>query len=220
MRYCRLLIILSLLGFFHAALAWSNPKPPPVSGVLQMFDAFNQLEGQFRKDQWEESRQTILYIQTYYSRLAQELKASIDNRTVHRFGFLINRLKTKVENGEQEAAQETYMQLQSHFLEIMEQYEYPAPPAIMIYSRYLEEAINGLEKGDFHEAAEEMAEILALRAHGRKALEQKAVAAAEISTFFATVERAEQAAREENLLEAKESLQQLRALINNYLPNS
>lgn len=213
----RLFIVPALFFTFNAPAAWC--KPPPLSGIFQMFDAFNDLESEFRSEEWEAAEQTILGIQAYYSRLSHELKKGIDNKTVHKFGFLITRLKNKIETRELEAVDDTYMKLQSLFLEIMDQYDYPVPPAIIIYNRYIDEALEGLARGDFLEAAEEMKELVELRDHGDKALEQKAVSTAERNTFFATIENAEKAARDKNPLATKEHLQKLKLFINNYLPN-
>jgi len=211
-------VMLTLLGttvlffvLFQPSLVWSKPKP--VEGIYKMFDAFNKLETELRDDRWDDSINTINYIQNYYGNLSKILKVTVNEKIVNKFGFHISSLKSKVRGRNLEGIETDYMEMQRLFIDIMDHYEYQVPPAIIILGRYLDEAKEGLEEKEFSETVEEMKEIAGLRSKVERAFSELGLSADTIDNFFNTVTKVEKAANEKNEIEARTGLQELENIL-------
>lgn len=129
------------------------------AAVLEMFENFNELETHFRNSKWEEAEKTVAKVESDYMGLVGKLKGTVDAKTLQKFSFLMGGFKKTMSRRHAEDMEKPYMRIQNLFVDIMEQLDYPNPPALMILDLYIEEAIEFLEKGDFHQIAEEMEEV-------------------------------------------------------------
>lgn len=129
------------------------------AAVMEMFDNFNELEAQFRNGRWDEAEKIVDKVEADYMGLVGKLKGTVDAKTLQKFSFLMGGFKKTMSRKHAEDMEKPYMQIQTLFVDMMEQLDYPDPPVLMIISLYIKEAVEFLEKGDLHQVAEEMEEI-------------------------------------------------------------
>jgi len=206
-------LLLMLCSWMPAAAAG---RPAPVPGVMRMFDAFNELEESTRGGEWDEAIATVKKIEADYRRLVPSLKGTVDGKVLQRFGFLITDFKKKVASKDSEKVEKPFRNLQSIFFDIMDYYEYPAPPVLMVAARNIDEAGEVLARGEVDDAGEEMEEIAGFRPRIEKALAAEGVAADKITAFFALVAKGEEQAEDNDAAGLAATLERLAAFMAPY----
>lgn len=160
MRTAIVVVVVALAGVF---MMQGSPLAKELSGneaaVMEMFENFNGLETAFRSGKWEEAEKTVGKIESDYMGLVGKLKGTVDAKTLQKFGFLMGGFKKTLSRKNAEDLEKSYMEIQTLFIDMMEQLDYPNPPALMVIGLYIEEAQEFLESNDLHQVAEEMEEI-------------------------------------------------------------
>lgn len=188
------LLTVLLIGFILILPSLAAAKAEPVPGVMEMFNNFNELEESFRSGEWEEAAAKVEKIEQDYKNLVKDLKGAVDGKTIQKFGFLIGSFKNSLASKDKESVEKPFVNLQSMFIEIMDNYDYPAPPVLIILARYLEEAKEAVEKGNLSEAGEELEEISEFKDRASKAFSAQGVSSDQIAEFFEMIEQGERLA--------------------------
>ena len=188
-------------------------KPKPVPGVMAMFNNFNELEEGFRSGEWDKATATVSKIEADYKNLVQDLKGTIDGKIIQKFGFLIGSFKKHLESKDSETVEKPFLNLQSMFIDIMDHYDYPSPPVLIIVARYIDEANEALEKNDLGDAGEELEEIGGFKDRVVKAFTEKGLSKTNIDEFFEMVEQGEGIAEKNDQAGMKALLDKLHVVV-------
>lgn len=213
------LIALLLFCLTLALPCMAADKAKPVPGVMEMFNNFNELEESFRGDKWDEAIATVQKIENDYKSLVKDLKGTVDGKTIQKFGFLIGSFKKSLESKDQESIEKPFVNLQTMFIDVMNYYDYPAPPVLIILARYIDEAKEALEKGDIDDAGEEMEEIGGFKDRTIAALTDKGVSPGETNNFFEMVEQGKSLAEKKDKAGFEAVLEKLATFLAPYAEN-
>lgn len=194
-----------LLVNVNSALAKEQPLPE----LMGMFENFNVLEEQFRDGQWDKAIEKVSTIESDYKAMVPKLKGTVSGETIQKFSFLIGGFKKKLAEKESEGLEKPFVNLQSLFLDIMDHYAYPSPPVLLIISRYVGEAKESLEKGNFADVGEEMEEIASFQKRTITAMQENAMDIAKGNALFEHAEKVEQAAKAGNKEESEKLLAEM-----------
>jgi len=188
------------------------------AAVMDMFEEFYELESEFREEKWEEAEQVVAKIEQEYLNLVGTLKGTVDAKLLQKFSFLMGSFKKRLAKRNAEDMEDPYMELQGLFVDMMEQMDYPNPPVLIIYGLYVDEALEFMEKNNFHQVAEEMEEI--------EFFEDRAIAEAKganmndrkLKQFIELAEETNELAEKKKGRETIEkNLKEMKSLISSYL---
>lgn len=212
LAYLLLALSLALAGVLPA-----GAKEKPLPRVMAMFENFNELEENFRSGHWEEAMTVVKKVEADYKILVGEVKGTVEEKTIQKFGFLIASVKKGLGGKNGEELEKPYVNLQTLFLDIMELYDYESPPVLIIVSRYLNEAQEALEKGEFAAAAGELGEIRGFKARSAKAILGKGGSEAEVKALEELAASVEAKAKAKDKPGAEEGLGQMKSMIGKYV---
>ena len=176
------------------ANAGAATKPKPVDGLMHMFDTFNELEEEFRENNWDEAMEIVVKIEKEYKSLINDLKGKTDPKLIHKFGFVIGNFKKTLAKKDPEAIEKPYMMIQDLFLDIIDAFDYPHPPVLNVLNRWVDESKEYLESDNYRDVAEEMEEI---EHHKDRALKTVKGDHDLVMDFFEQAEKAQQLAEAE-----------------------
>lgn len=209
-------IVFLCLGVFCflPGVRQAEAKEKPVEGVWGIFDEFGKFEAQFRHGNWSEAKELLTTIDNDYKKLVGSLKSTVDANTLQKFGFLLPSMQKKVEAKNAEELEKPYALIQGLFLDIMNFYDYPNPPVLILTARYLGYAKEGLAKDSLKDVAEEMGEILSFKPRLLAAFKEKGLADPE--GFIAKVESTQKAAKEKEKGSVAKQLTELADVVAPY----
>lgn len=212
----RIVVALVMFGctFMLSNTAFAKAKPVP--GIMGMFTNFNELEESFRGDDWAAAMSTVKKIEKDYKVLVKDLKGTVDGKTIQKFGFLIGSFKKHLSTKDQEAVEKPFLNLQTMFIDIMDNYDYEAPPVLIIVARYIDEAKEALEKNAIDDVGEEMEEIGGFKDRVVKAFTEKGMGKEKIDAFFEMVEQGDELAKNEDKAGLEALLEKLAGVMAPY----
>ena len=127
--------------------------------VMEMFESFNELEAEFRSGKWDEAKKEFKEVEATYKKVLRKLRGQVGSKLFQATSSALKDVEAGMGKKDSEALEEPYMKVQGHFIDIMEQLDYPSPPVLIIIDMYIDEAQEFLEKGDLNQVAEEMEEV-------------------------------------------------------------
>lgn len=195
----------------------ATAKETPIPGLMDMFTNFNMLEEQFRSDKWDEADTTVKKIDDDYRLLVPDLKGKVEAKQIQKFGFLIKSLKKSIEGRNAETLEKPYMNLQSLFLDLMENFAYTTPPSLIIADLYIEEAMEALEDKHYSFVSEEMEELEDLKSRITETLTAQGAAPAVSQDFFELAETMEGLISQKNYEEIENNLKKMKELLKPYI---
>jgi len=185
--------------------------------VMDMFERFNELETEFRDSKWEEAEKKVSEIEAEYIGLVGTLKGTVDAKLLQKFSFLMGSFKKRLAKKSPEEMEEPYMELQNLFVDMMEQLNYPYPPVLMLYSIYVDEAFEYLEKNNFHQIAEEMEEIEFFEGRAIAEVKKAKKNDRKLKQFIKLSEKTNKIAEKKNRGAIERNLKEMKSLITSYL---
>jgi len=127
--------------------------------VVEMFESFYELESEFRSGNWEEAREEFKKVEATYKKVLKTLRGQVGSKLFRETSSALKEFRAMMDKKDAEALEVPYMKVQNHFMDIMEQLDYPSPPVLIIIDMYIEEAKEFLGKDELNQVAEEMEEI-------------------------------------------------------------
>jgi hypothetical protein len=193
-------ITLLVPGFSLAA------KPQPVEELMGMFTTFNELETHIRSNQWDKAQAVLKEVEGDYGRVVEKLKPHVDDKLLHKFGFLMKTLEKRMAMKDPEKTEHPYMNLQAMFIDIMDNFDYPRPPVLLIISLYVDESKEYLERDEYYSISEEMEEIEHFRKRAIGSAKAAGMDTAKLKEFFELGERVQGLAGKKDRKAAGETL--------------
>lgn len=208
-------MLATFLGVFAVLVTGgvSAAGPPPIPAVWEMFSTYSGIESHIRNGQWDAARDEMKELEKQYILLADQLKPVVDGPTIQKFRFVIGSLKKRMELRDREQAEKPLLMLQNLFLDIMEYYEYPVPPGVMLATLWVQESVEYLEAKNLAGVGEEMAELFGLRPRITDGFKKRNVSPEDIDMFFATAEEVSLAARDRYVEQVEKGLAKLQRML-------
>ncbi len=178
------LTVLLFLTLVFAVPMVSAQKPKPIPKVMGIFKGLSGLEEGFRGGEWDEALEVVEKIEADFGSLTGELKGKVDDRLIKKFTFIVTVLKKELASKDAERVEKPSIKLQELLLDIMNHFDYPDPPILLMADQILEEAGEEAEEKNYENTAEEMDEIEAMKGVIIKALKDKGVSAEKAVEFF------------------------------------
>ncbi|OGW50166.1 MAG: hypothetical protein A2Z50_04060 [Nitrospirae bacterium RBG_19FT_COMBO_42_15] len=208
-------ILVLVIFTFFADNAFAKPAPP--KKLEGMFGEFSELEGKFKSGKWNEAKATLEEISESFGKMVTELKKNVKGTIVNDFEFILNNLKKSLAEKNLERSEKNYIALQKLFFEIMDVYEYKTPPIIKIIDKYINEAMEALEKNDFTRVLSEMDEVDAFFEQAIKLLEKKGMSQKDHDDFHAAVKDVISSGKAKDGAKAEAGLKKLKKLSARFL---
>lgn len=212
----KIVVALCLL-VFGLGLQQAEAKEKPSPELYRIFNSFNDLETKIRSENWAESILALVKVNSDYKAIATLLRPTVDAEDSKTFDRLRAGLQKTLEDKDAEGAEKPYIQIQEFFLDIMNRFDYPNPPALMVAARYVKKAKAELGKGKRKEVSGEMEEIVELKNHILAALQEKG--ASDPNGFFKKVESVAEAVEGGNNDKAAKVLAELDQYLAPYQAN-
>ena len=213
--------IFRILLTLFVALTLSTPgvassKSKPLPGLMDMFTNFLNLEEQYRSNEWNEATGVVSKIEGDYLSLVGSMKGTVDTKLIQKFGFLIKNLKSKLAAKDLDGTEQSTQLLMDLFFQMMDFYDYPNPPALIVMDRYLHEAHEESEEGHLEHTVEGMEQFLAMQGVLTKGFAEKGLSEHDINEFFALVAEIKTQAENGNKEEVLSKLDKIDSIIGQF----
>lgn len=190
-------IVLSLM-LLSISFNMSLAGPDTASGLAAMFDEFTEFEEKIESGEWEDSHLVLQEINTAFVKILPELRASCHFKDIEQYGFLVGKLKDSISNKNAVNSQKIYIALQCLFFDLMDNYKYKIPPELEITAKYLLEAEDHYNAGNYYEVINEMNEICCFWEKVSKKLTTKGVSSRELENCGRMLVKVKSAAKDKN----------------------
>lgn len=189
-------------------------KPQPVEELMGIFNHFNELETHIRNNQWDQAQAVLKEVGSDYDKIVEKLKPHVDGKLLHKFDFLMKKLEMRMSLKDPEKTEQPYMNLQEMFIDIMDNFDYPRPPVLLIMALYVKESQEYLKRDVYHSISEEMEEIEHFRKRAIGSAKASGMDTAKLKEFFELGESVQGLAAKKDKKAAGETLDKMSGILS------
>jgi hypothetical protein len=214
--FSAVLILLFTASFIFAAnLVPKKPAPPPHLAVI--FDIFFKVEDDFESGNWNAALKATYKVDSTFRKMLPELNKQVLNALLEDFSAALSNLRHSLKNKDMRGAEEKFVEIESLFLTIMDNYEYKISPTMLLIDKYISVAEQALRKKNFGWVAEEMTEIGDFIYREESRLRNEGVPYEDIEKFKRAVREVRAAGEAKSSKKAKAGIRTLKALSARFL---
>jgi len=212
-RAIRIITLCLSIFLFETASA----KETPPEEVVEMFSILSTVEEHFEKKEYDEAQKHMLHGKETLKKILPILEKKSRQSDLNNFKESYIKLYENIKYYDTDLLQKSYIELNEHFIKLIDIYEFKVPPFLSRIDSYLKESLEALEKEDYQNITNELDEIAVLFNDFSNKLAEKGAAAKELEAFTSSIATANTMIVSKNNVAIKKELEELRQLTDKFI---